>query len=285
MRSLLAVILLCAAAAFAQSDPESRAANQPVEPFRIIGNIYYVGASDVASYLIATPQGHILIDGGFVETAPMIERNIAKLGFDLHDVHIILNSHAHFDHAGGIAEVKKRTFARLYVSAPSAAEMARGGRDDPQFGDRFLYPPVTADNIIDDGDHVTLGGTTLTAHLTPGHTKGCTTWTMQVRREGVPYNVVFVGSPTGPSEYRLVRNPSYPDEIDDYLRQFEVLKSLPCDVFLGAHGSYFDLTEKRKRLLAGDVNAFIDPDGYRKFVAAAEKHFIEVAEAQLAHGR
>jgi len=286
VRSLLAVILLCASAAFAQSDPESRSWNQPVEPFHIIGNIYYVGASDIASYLIVTPKGHILIDGGFVETAAMIESNIHRLGFDLHDVRIILNSHAHYDHAGGIAELKKKTYAKLYVSPASAAEMARGGKDDPQFGDKYTYPPVTADDVVYDGDHVALGGTTLTAHLTPGHTKGCTTWTMQVRREGVVHDVVFLGSPTIPTEYRLVGNPRYPDAIDDYLHQFEVLKSLPCDVFLGAHGSYFNLAEKRKRLAAGDRDAFIDPGGYRRFVEASEKRFLQIAEAQMsAHVR
>ncbi len=165
--------------------------------------------------------------------------------------------------------------------------MARGGKDDPQFGDKYAYPPVTADDVVDDGDHVALGGTTLTAHLTPGHTRGCTTWTMQVRREGMVHDVVFLGSPTVPAEYRLVGNRRYPDVIDDYLRQFEVLKSLPCDVFLGAHGSYFNFAEKRKRLAAGDRNAFIDPDGYRRFVAASEKRFIQIAEAQMsgANGR
>ena len=285
VRTLPVILLLCASALFAQSDPESRAANRPVAPFRIIANIYYVGASDVASYLIVTPRGHILIDGGFVETAPMIEANIRKLGFDPYDVHIILNSHAHFDHAGGIAELKKKTYAKLYVSVESAAEMARGGKDDPQFGDRLTYPPVIADDVVYDGNQVTLGATTLTAHLTPGHTKGCTTWTMRVRWQGVVHDVVFVGSPTVPSEYRLVGNPRYPDVIDDYLRGFDVLKSLPCDVFLGAHGSYFDLEAKRKRLAAGDANAFVDPDGYQQFVAAAEKRFMAIAEAQMEQSR
>src|SRR6185503_14158379 len=166
---MIAAILLAATVA------GSSMGNDPVEPFRIVGNVHYVGASDVTSFLITTPQGHILIDGGFAETAPMIVANIRKLGFDPRDVRLILNSHAHLDHAGGIAELRRVTGAKFLASAPDAAQLARGGTDDPQFGNRFPFPPAPPDRLVRDGERVTLGGTTLTAHITPGHTRGCTT--------------------------------------------------------------------------------------------------------------
>jgi metallo-beta-lactamase class B len=256
----------------AQADPVSQAGNQPVEPFRIIRNIYYVGASDVTAYLIATPKGHILIDGGFVETAPMILANVKKLGFDPHDIRILLNSHAHFDHAGGLAALKSATGATFIASEGDAPLLARGGKDDPQFGDIFPFPRVTPDKLARDGDHVALGGVILTAHITPGHTRGCTTWTTTVRERGHTYDVVFVGSPSAPSQYKLLGNPRYPDAVDDYRRTFATLKSLPCDVFLGSHGSFFDLAGKMKRL-GEKPNPFIDPDGYKKFVTDMEAAF------------
>lgn len=247
--------------------PETQRWNAPVAPFRIAGNVYYVGAAEVSSFLIATPRGLIVLDGGFEETAPMIEANIRKLGFDPKDVRILLNSHAHYDHAGGLKTLRDDTGARLYASAGDAPLLARGGRDDAQFGDRFLFPPIEPDVIVNDGDRVTLGGTTLVAHVTPGHTPGCTTWTMKTRDGGRTYDVVFVGSPTVPSEYRLVGNPKYPNAVADYRRQFATLESLPCDIFLASHGSMFHLREKMAK------GSFVDPEGYKKFVAWAKAAF------------
>jgi metallo-beta-lactamase class B len=256
----------------AQSDPVSRSWNQPVEPFRIIRNVYYVGASDITAYLIATPKGHILIDGGFVETAPMILDNVKKLGFHPADIRILLNSHAHYDHAGGLAALKSATGATFMASEGDAPQLARGGKDDPQFGDKFLFPAITPDKLVRDGDRVTLGGMMLVAHITPGHTRGCTTWTTTVREAGRVYDVVFVGSPTVPPQYRLPNNALYPNAVDDYRRQFATLKALPCDVFLASHGNFFDLARKRKH--AGETpNPFIDGEGYRKFVGEMEKAF------------
>lgn len=247
--------------------PEEQKWNAPVEPFRIIGNVYYVGAAEVSSFLIVTPKGHIVLDGGFEETAPMIEANIRKLGFDPHEVRILLNSHAHFDHAGGLQKLRADTGARLYASEGDAPQLERGGRDDPQFGDRFLFPPVTPDARLRDGDRVALGGTILVANITPGHTRGCTTWTMKVRQRDKVYDVVFVGSPTVPPQYRIVGNPKYPDAVDDYRRQFARLESLPCDVFLASHGSFFHLKEKMAK------GSFIDPEGYKQFVASMKAAF------------
>lgn len=274
----LAVLLLAfltTSVAHAQKDPVSRSWNEPIPPFRIAGNLYYVGAADITSYLITTPEGHIVLDGGFEETAPIIRANIQRLGFDIKDVRILIGSHPHLDHAGGLAELKRVTGAQFISSALDAPLYAAGGKDDPHFGDRFLFPPVIADRQIADGERVTLGGVTLTARITPGHTRGCTTWIFG--------DAVFLCSPTSPG-YQLVDNPRYPNAIDDYRRQFAILRSLQPKIFLASHGNFFDLEEKRKK--HGAANAFVDPDGYRVFVAMSEKNFEDkvVAQRIAAHG-
>ncbi|HEV2111520.1 MAG TPA: subclass B3 metallo-beta-lactamase, partial [Gammaproteobacteria bacterium] len=253
--------------------PEEASWNQPVTPFRIIGDLYYVGASDITSYLIATPKGLILLDSGFAETVPQVEANIKTLGFKLSDVKFLLNSHAHNDHAGGLARLKRDTHATLEVSAADAALMARGGHADPNFGDRFLYEPVHADKLLKDRDQVELGGVVLTARVTPGHTPGCTTWTMRVEEGGKPYDVVFLCSVTAPG-YQLANNSAYPDIVADFTRSFALLKSLPCDVFLGAHGRYYGLQDKIARLQKHESgNPFVDPAGYRAYLDQAEQAF------------
>lgn len=260
--------------------PEEASWNQPVMPFRIIGNLYYVGASDITSYLIATPKGLILLDSGFAETVPQVEANIKTLGFKLSDVKILLNSHAHIDHAGGLAELRRMTHATLEVSAADAALMARGGLGDPGYGDRYHYEPTTTDRVLKDGDKVELGGATMTARLTPGHTPGCTTWTLQVMEGGKPYDVVFLCSATAPG-YKLVNNPLYPDIAADFTRSFATWKSLPCDVFLGAHGRYYDLQGKIARMHKhGSGNPFVDPAGYRAYLDQAEQAFEQELAAQ-----
>lgn len=267
--------------ATAQADPTWRSWNQPVKPFRIIGNIWYVGASDVTAFLITTSAGHILLDSGFAETVPLIKQSVSQLGFKLADVKLLLNSHAHSDHAGGLAELKQLTGATLMISEPDAALLANGGKDDPQFGDKLLFPPVKADRLVRDGDEVKLGETTLTARVTPGHTKGSTTWTMKVQERGKSYDVVFASSVSAPG-YKLVSNDKHPQVIDDYRRTFRLLKSLPCDVFLAPHGAFFDMKNKRARLDQGaQPNPFIDPAGYRRYVAAGERSFEEELKKQL----
>jgi metallo-beta-lactamase class B len=262
-------LLLLATALHAQKDPVSRAWNEPIPPFRITENLYYVGAADITSYLITTPAGHIVLDGGFEETAPIIRANVARLGFDVKDVRILIGSHPHYDHAGGLAELKRVTGARFVASTLDAPLYAAGGKDDPQFGDRFLFPPIVADRKIADGDQVTLGGVTLTARITPGHTPGCTTWMMG--------DAVFVCSTSSPG-YKLVDNPRYPNAVEDYRRQFAILRSLTPKIFLASHGNFFDL--QGKRMKHGATNAFIDPEGYRAFVAESEKSFEEKVAAQ-----
>ena len=276
MKSILFVVTLLASTfSFTQSDLTSM--NQPFEPFRIIGNIYYVGASDIASYLITSPKGHILIDGGFVETAPMIRDNIRKLGFKVEDVKILLNSHAHYDHAAGLAQLKQWTGAQFVASRADGDQIARGGHDDPMWSDKYLFPPTKPDRYIADRETVTVGDTVLTAHLTPGHTKGCTTWTTTAEENGHRYNVLFLCSVSAPG-YKLVNNPNYPNIVADYEHTFAYLNTLPCDVFLGAHGQFFHMKEKRAAQQAGPKNnPFIDPQEFHAFLAQAQQNF----EAEL----
>ena len=278
--SLVLLALLLPVAIDAQRDETSRSWNRPVKPFRIIGNVYYVGAYEVSAFLITTPQGHILLDSGFAETVPQIRDNLKRLGFKLEDVRLLINSHAHYDHAGGLAELKALTGARLAASEADAAQLAAGGRGDFQWGDTLPFPPVKADRILHDGDTVEVGGVWLVAHLTPGHTKGNTTWTMEVKDGGKTYNVVFIGSTSAPG-YKLVNNTKYPKIVADYQRSFRVLESLPCDVFLGPHGSFFGLQEKMAKLEQGAaINPFIDPQGYRQFVQESKESFYEQLKAQ-----
>lgn len=267
-----------AARAFARRQIEAslRAMNRPFPPFRIIGNIYYVGAANTAVYLITTPEGHILINSGFDETVPLIRDSMKKLGFRIEDVKILLANHAHLDHAGGHAAIRRTTGARIVMSRADAELLERGGRGDflPTAEDVVDYPPARADRIIADGDIVSLGGVVLTAHLTPGHTQGCTTWTMAVEDEGVRRDVVFYGGTTVLVGVSLLDNPKYPAITEDYERTFAVLEKLPCDVFLAPHGTHFDLAAKRRRLEAGErPNPFIDHEGYRAFVKAGREAF------------
>ena len=275
------LLLLCLFAnSFAQKNEQDREWNQPVEPFKIIGNIYYVGASDITSYLITTPKGHILIDSGFPETVPQIKANIGKLGFQLEDVKYILNSHAHYDHSGGIAELKRLTKkAKFLASEADVPLLKRGGLDDPNFGDKYPFEAVTPDAVFTDGKKVRLGGMSLKANITAGHTRGCTSWTTTVRENKINYNVIFVCSITAPG-YNLIDNPKYPNIIGDYNATFERLKKTPVDVFLASHGNAYDLEEKILKLKAGAQNPFVDRDGYRAYLERSEEAFREQVRKQ-----
>lgn len=278
----LVVVLSLASRVSAQNPPDWTA---PFPPFRIAGNLYYVGSKDLANYLITTPQGNILINSDLEANVPLIKASIEKLGFHFKDTKILLISHAHFDHDAGSAKIKELTGARYMVMDADVPVVESGGKADFQYGnDRgSLYKPTKVDRVLHDGDKVTLGGTVLVARLTPGHTKGCTTWTMKVTQDGKTYDVVIVGSPWVNPGYKLVHNSAYPRIAEDYERMFRVLKSLPCDIFLGAHGSYFDMEEKYARMKQGGANPFVDPDGYKKLVAGAEQAFLtELAKQQHA---
>jgi len=248
---------------------------EPFSPFRIAENLYYVGSKGLANYLITTPQGHILINSDLEANVPLIRASVEKLGFKFTDVKILLISHAHWDHNAGSALIKKLTGARYMVMDGDVSVVESGGKTDFQYGNDpdNLYPATKVDRVLHDGDEVKLGNAVLVARLTPGHTKGCTTWTMKVNEGGKIYNVVIIGSPNVNPGYKLVNNSLYPKIAEDYETTFRVLKSLPVDYFLGAHGSYFDMETKYARLQKGDRTPFIDPDGYQKYVAQREQAF------------
>ncbi len=248
--------------------------NQPFKPFRIIGNIHYVGTNDLACYLITTPAGHILLDTGLEESPAIVRANIATLGFKLHDIKIILSGHAHYDHVGGHAEMKEATGAQVYASVGDAAILESGGTKT--FHPLKPFKPVKVDHVIKDGGTVRLGGVTLTAHLTPGHTEGNTTWTTVTEEKGKNYDVVFVGSMSINPGVHLVNYPAWPKIAEVYARSFEILEGLHCDVFLGPHASFFDMESKSKRLNADpNSNPFIDPVGYHNYIARFEKLYNE----------
>ncbi len=247
-----------------QNDAERKAWNVPVEPFHIIGNVHYVGAAGVSAFLIVTTEGSILLDGGLPETAPLIVRNIEALGFRLRDVQYLLNSHAHFDHAGGLAELKRLTGAPMIASGPDASALSAGAED---------MPPIVINRVVDDGDTVQLANTTLTAHITPGHTKGCTTWTMTTSDGVRPYRVLFYCSTSVVD--RLAGNTGYPQIVVDYEHTFARLRTMSADVFLANHPGFFEMERKRKAMTSGAANPFVDPGELQRFVTTSEQDFRE----------
>ena len=271
IRALL-LTLLFVGSAFSQDNPEW---TTPHTPFRIVGNVFYVGSKDLASYLITTPQGHILINSNLTTSVPQIEKSVEALGFHFKDVKILLISHGHWDHAAGSADLVRLTGAKYMVMDADVPLIESGGRTDFQYGSEAgsHFPPATVNRVLHDGDEVRLGGVGLVAHKTPGHTKGCTTWTMTVADGGKSYHVVIVGSPNVNPGYKLVKNAAYPGIAQDYELTFRTLKALPCDVFLGAHGGYFGMEAKYQRMKEGGANPFVDPEGYQSYVAEREETF------------
>lgn len=270
---------------FAQADaaiPGPAEWSEPFPPHRIIGDIYYVGSRGLASYLVTTQSGHILINSNLKTSVPLIRENIEELGFRFNDVKILLISHAHFDHDGGSAEVKKLTGAKYMVMDGDVGVVESGGKSDFQYGDdaALLYPEAKVDRVLRDGDEIKIGDTTLTAHKTAGHTRGCTTWSLRVKESEKIYDVVIVGSPNVNPGYKLVNNAAYAEIADDYAQGFRVLKSLSCDIFLGAHGSYYGMEAKYAKLGAGGTNPYVDPEGYKNYVADREKAFLSELQKQ-----
>jgi metallo-beta-lactamase class B len=264
--------LLTAGSANAQSNPTW---TELFPPFRIAQDLYYVGSRGLASYLITTGEGHILINSDLEANVPMIRASVEQLGFRFGDIRILLISHAHWDHNAGSAMLKQLTGARYMVMEGDVSVVESGGQTDFQYGrdSTLRYPATRVDRVLKDGDEVRLGDAVLVARLTPGHTRGCTTWTMKVRDGTRTRDVVIIGSPNVNPGYLLVGNAAYPGIADDFKRTFEVLKALPVDYFLGAHGSYFNLEAKHARLKEGGVSPFIDPGGYRSYVLEREQAF------------
>jgi metallo-beta-lactamase class B len=268
-----------------------RAANDPAwtrafPPFHIAGNLYYVGSEDLAAYLITTPHGDILINSNLESSPALIRHSVEALGFHFSDIKILLISHGHFDHCAGSAQIKKMTGAKYLVMDADVPVVESGGRNDFRYANSkdFWFPPTQVDRALHDGETVWLGGTVLTAHKTAGHTKGTTTWTLDETEAGKTLHVVIVGSPNVNPGYKLVGNKEYPQIADDYRHQFQVLKALPCDIFLGAHGGYFDMKAKYGRWKAGDHSAFIDPEGYKSYIADREQAFETELKRQLSGG-
>src|SRR5580704_6913827 len=267
---MLCWLFVGAALVFAQNKNSQVDWNKPFPPHKVIGNVYFVGTAELGSFLITTPEGHILINSDFETTVPLIRASVEKLGFRFTDIKILLGSHAHGDHMEGDAMVKELTAARVMAmeqDVPALRKMMPGGKPHP------------IDKILHDGDEVTLGGTTLVAHLTAGHTKGCTTWTMKAKEGDKTNNVVILGSIGVNPGYILVDNKDYPQIADDYVRSFKVLRALPCDVFLGSHGRFYDLLSKYPKLGHGPY-PFIDPDVYKAHLELQEKNFYAMLEEQ-----
>jgi metallo-beta-lactamase class B len=275
--SVLLLLTMCVGVS-AQTAPEQTNGTDYLTAFpahHVVANIYFVGTKGMAVYLVTTPQGHILINAGVEDSVPLIQQSVEQLGFKFSDVKILLISHAHFDHNAGAAKIKQLTGAKYFVMDADVSVVESGGKADFAYGNRpgLRYPPARVDRILHDGDTVQLGGTVLTAHLTPGHTRGCTTWTMKVQDNGKPLDVVIVGSPNVNPGYKLLGKPSYPQIASDYEKTFRVMRSLHCDIFLGAHGSYYNMEEKYARMNSTGTNVFIDPEGYKKYVEDREHAF------------
>ncbi len=269
----LTMFPLLSGTASAQSAQARATWNVPTTPFRLFGNVHYVGTAGLSAFLITGPNGHVLIDGALPESAPLIAANIERLGFRLRDVKYLLINHSHVDHAGGLAELKRRTGARLVAGAGDRADLESGrtiGRSDIS-----PFPAVRVDRVVRDGDRVTLGPIVLTAIATPGHTRGATSWAM----ESGGRRVVFVSS-ISVADQPLVGNRAYPTAAADFRATFAKLRATRADVYLSFHGEGFDLKEKRARLAAGRADAFVDPGELGRRVDAAERGFTEALAAQ-----
>jgi metallo-beta-lactamase class B len=244
---------------------------RPLPPHKIVGNLYYVGTETLGSFLVVTPQGNILINSTFERTVPLIQQSVEKLGFNFKDTKILATSHGHGDHVEGDAMVKQMTGAQVVMMAEDVEPVRKimpGGKPHP------------IDRIIHDRDQITLGGTTLTAYLTPAHTPGCTTWTMQIPDAGKTYNVVIQGCGLGTG--RLVdQDGKIMKEVDQTIGSFKLLRSLPCDIFLAAHGRQYNLKAKSDNIGKG-ANPFIDPEGYQNELDNWQTYFIANLGQQIA---
>ncbi len=300
----LAVVLVTAAAsqALAQTSPpdrptEEQLANdnklfislaikvfkweEPAEPVKIIGPLYFVGTKGLGAFLFATSEGHILMNTGMPSSGPMIADSVRKLGFKPDDIKIMINGHAHIDHAGAFAYFKEKFGAELAVMKDDVPAMESGDRDDFKYVNDFVYPPVKVDRILRDGDTIRLGEVLLTAYHTPGHTRGSTTWVTTVVDSAKAYMVAFPDGAGFNPGYRLVNNASYPGIADDYRRTHHTLEMLTPDIWLAQHNEYYDLEGKRKRAETEGVNAWVDPEGYRRFVAGKKRAFEDQVDREM----
>lgn len=285
MKIALALAAALAAAAVGSAALAQANWTRPTAPFRLADNLYYVGSEGLSAWLITTPAGHVLLDGGMPQGATLVEDSIRKLGFKPTDVKVLLNSHAHYDHSGALAQLKRDTGASLAAMAEDRSALESGTYLGWEEVAAYRTPPVKVDRVLRDGDTVSLGGVTLTAHRTPGHTAGCTTWTFPVRIDGTVRQALYYCS-TSVAANRLAskeRGPQYPGIVADYQASFARLKTMHADVFLAPHGEQFDLAAKRARLAPGRPSPFVDPGELPRVVAASQAAFeTELARQEAA---
>lgn len=254
--------------------------SQAAPAHRMIGNVYFVGQDDLCSYLIVTPKGNILINTGFEFSVPVIREGTRKLGFRFKDIKILLVTHAHSDHAAGLATVKRLTGAKMWAMEQEVPLLESGGKTDYLFGSDGWFAPVKVDRVFKDGDTISLGGTAITAHLTPGHTKGSTSYSLEITENGRLYHVLIANMPSINEGVNFVSNPKYPNIVQDYMHAFDVLESLPCDVFLSSHTTQFHFNAKYRPGLPYSPDRFVDPEGYRYELAKLKERFIAEVQGQ-----
>jgi metallo-beta-lactamase class B len=276
----LAIIVALFALAPPQNQPsqgmDTSRWNDYEAPFRLAGPIHFVGTLHLAAFLIHTPQGHILIDGGMPSTAPVIEKSIKELGFKPEDIRLLLTTQAHFDHVGSHAHFKKLSGAMVQAMQGDAQLLRDGGKSDYLFGSNpdYHFPPVAVDRVLQDRDIIALGGVRLVARKTPGHTPGSASYEMDINEGGRIYKVLFAASTTVNPGTRLVKNPSYPGILEDYRKAFDVLASMQPDIWVSGHSGFFDLQGKRKKMSKDNpAAAFVDPGGYKQMVSSRKKEF------------
>lgn len=254
---------------------------EPAEPVRIAGPIYFVGTKGLGAFIFATSEGLVLMNTGMPSSGPMIEESIRKLGFNPADIKLMINGHAHVDHAGAFAYLKQKYGGTLAVMREDVPAMESGDKSDFKYADDFVYPAVKVNRILRDGDVIRMGDVVLTALLTPGHTMGATTWVADIVADGKPLLVVFPDGAGFNPGYRLARNPSYPGIGDDYRRTHHRLEMLHPDIWLAQHNEYYDLEGKRKRVETEGVGAWIDPEGYRRFIAGKKRAFEDEVDLEM----
>jgi len=255
---------------------------EPAEPVQIAGPIYFVGTKGLGAFLITTSEGHILMNTGMPSSGPMIVESVRKLGLDPADIRLMINGHAHIDHAGAFADLKRRVpQAVLAVMKDDVAAMESGDRRDFKYGDDFVYEGAKVDRVLRDGDTIKMGAVLLIAYHTPGHTRGATTWVLHTSIDGRPYIVVFPDGAGFNPGYRLAKDPIYPGIAEDYRRTHHFLEMLKPDIWLAQHNEYYDLEGKRERAKTEGLTAWIDPEGYRRFIAGKKRAFEDQVDVEL----
>lgn len=272
-----AAFAVTATVALAQTWPPTWV--KPTAPFKVADNLYYVGSEGLSAWLITTPKGHILIDAPMEQNVDRIEANVRALGFKVEDIELLLNSHAHFDHAAGLARIKKDSGAILAAAPGDKVALEKGVYPGSEEVAYLKFPPVKVDKVLKDGETVTLGGVTLTANFTPGHSAGCTTWTFPQKVDGVVRKAVYYCS-TSVAANRLAPKEQYKGIVADYRRSFERLAKMRADVFLAPHAEQFDLAAKRARLRDGQPSPFVDPAELGRVVAASRADFEKACAEQ-----